>query len=470
MSDLTPSYLAYGCHELVNNLRTEAYVQWARETGRFENQECCPTLNACGACCVEDVGYENPIDDAVCWYDPLIPESADFLGIIIEETSGLYDSDYTQSMNETVGSGMSLGRGRHQGKQFGFVAHVFAATCCGMDYALEYLRKTLEDPTGCGNGLACQLGGCSTTCLEVRVCCPEDGQPDSGLRQYLRVGTIDGLKVADQDRKDKCCCTRRKVTFTLASERPESFSSQSTCLDTDASAEFTQCFKWDTCVGVEEPCGPCGNCGSSAICGDFAGIDWENCSTCGDCGFQCEPTLPPPPVLIRDCFDSPLSWAVQCCCPDDLPTKRDTTFKITIETGHDITDPDNIRGLRSMQIKIYDNFAGLPCADTSDEAYALWQQREPCSVLKIPSLPPDSTLVVDGRYRKSTITCKGSCTSANRLVTNSVGSSPFPLVASCSTKMICVEWDENNTVFGEQANGTTLVPAHITIETFAVHK
>lgn len=456
--------MCFGCHELVNAKRTYTYIQWACSNGMFES-ECQPNVSDCG-CPDDNTGFVDPVADSVCWYDPAIPASSEFLGLWIVGLTGLWDSPFSQSMTDTVGKGVTIGRPRWAGKEAHFDAMVFATSERGMDYGLEYLRRTLESPdNGCADASQCQTGGCGTRSMRIRAFCPQPGDPDDGIREFLHVGTIDGLKVTDQDKRNKCCNTMRAVSFTLASERPESYSLQGNCIDEDASNAFVQCWDWNAaCDGNSIRCVECMTCNDITFCGQ---IDCDVCEQCVGCAYQSTIyTAPPdPPTVIKDCYSFPLEWAVQCCCPDpeSQPTVRDSTYRIEIFSGHGLAPTI---GLRDLRLLFFDNILNFDCADTSQEAYDQWSDYSPCAELHIKAIPPDTTLIIDGRTRTINAICKNVCLPADSLVFNACGGSVFPLVSSCSPKMICAEWALQTTPFVENIS---VFPAHIKVDIYNVH-
>jgi len=450
------SYLCYGCQELANNARTKAYVQWAASIGAWADQDCCVEMPHDCWCPNDGLPSEfsDPITDDACWYDALIPESSEFLGLYVTKVSGLRDSTYARSATENIGRGVTLGRARSGSRIFTIEAILIATSCCGMDYGMSYVRRVLEGG-GCGVGsclTGCgDLGSCGLTCLTGRVCCPDDIEvEDSGLRQWVNVGLVDGLKDID-DQLTSCRCCLRKVTFTIQAETPESYSLESViCLDKDADLEniATRCFDWDN------------------GCPDDQIID-----ECTDDPF-CPPDacIPPlPPQRVNYCFCEPMGVSVDCCCAIDLPNHRDETFRITLNAG---LNPNNgvftQYGMRNARIKFYTNDPRKPCPSDDEAALEQWGQADLCALLEIPYLKPGAQLVIDGRTDTITIECDAQCYPGWASVFGPNGADPFPLLASCHGLSVCVEWDLNGTQFVDDP-GIGAVRSHIKIERFKVY-
>lgn len=456
MSSLPFSYLCFGCSEIVNHARLAAYIRNASMNGLWENLECCIELQDACYCPADGVPeqYVSPAADGVCWYDPSIPESPDFLGMFITSVTGLNDSTFSRQTTGNLGRGITLNRPQTGGRTFAIEAIMIATSCCGMDYGSEFIRRTLE-LGGCGNGSCIggcgDLGNCGLSCMTGRTCCPSFEGDDSGLRQWVNVGLIDGLtEVSEGDTAD-CRCCWRKVTFTVQSETPESYSIEPViCIDKNADLEnvAVKCFDWYSCDDPNETEPDC--------------TDDPNCAP-----DAC--VLPSPPQRVNYCWCEPLGVSIDCCCPDELSNHRDETYRITIDAGVNPSDAGFIaNGLRSARIKFYTADPKLPCPSDDDVSAGLWGEAQECALLEVPYLKPGSRIVIDGRLDKITVECDGQCFPGAGSVFGVNGADPFPLLASCAGIFICIEWDLQHTQFVDDA-GAGAVPSHVKIERYKVY-
>ena len=131
---LAPSYACFGCVDFANNARTQTYVGWACRTGRIEGDPM-GLLKKARSLCVcpaDDEEWTNPIDDAVCWYDPLVPESADFLGVAIVGSSGIRGSGFKREIRSALNGGTVLGLPTIDGKQLMLTVELYATSQAGM--------------------------------------------------------------------------------------------------------------------------------------------------------------------------------------------------------------------------------------------------------------------------------------------------------------------------------------------------
>ena len=451
------SYLCFGCQELANNARLQAYVEWAAQTGAWSGSDCCVEMpRECW--CPNDglpTDYVDPVTDGACWVDAVVPESSEFLGMYITKVAGLRDSAFARSPTDNIGRGVTLGRGREGSRVFAIEALLVATSCCGMDYGIEYIRRALEQG-GCGVGTCLSgcgdLGNCGLTCMTGRVCCPEDIQvEDSGLRQWVNVGLVDGLKEVE-DGTPSCRCCLRKVTFTIQAETAESYSiTPVVCLDknADLANTATRCFDWIN--GCPDVLVTDDDCTDDPTCPPNACI------------------LPAPPQRVNYCFCEPLGVSVDCCCADDQANQRDETFRIVIDAGKNPLNPVFSQfGQRNLRVKFYTNDPKKPCPSDDFAAAQLWGSGDECAVLEIPYLKAGARLVIDGRTDSITVECDGKCYPGWNSAYGVNGTDPFPLLSSCNGVLICVEWDLGTTQFVDNV-GAGQVPAHVKIERFKVY-
>lgn len=449
------SFVLYGCQELANNARLMAYTNWAAQQGAWNGMDCCVRFENECFCPTDGVlsDYTDPVTDDACWVDPLIPESPEYLGMYISKVTGLHDSAFARTPTDNIGRGVTLGRGRSGSRVFVIEAWLVATSCCGMDYGVEFVRRTLENG-GCGVGTCLtgcgDLGNCGLTCMTARVCCPEDVEAlDTGIRQWVNVGLVDGVKEVDGESSCRCCL--RKVVFTVQAETAESYACDPVvCLDKNADLENTasKCFDWIN------------------GCAEFDATP--------DCTIDpfCPPgpcPLPIAPQRVDNCFCEPAGVSIDCCCASDQANHRDETFRVTIDAGINPNDGNfTAHGLRNARVLFYNGDPKRPCPSDDEAAAALWSTVDACAVLEIPYLKPGARVVIDGRTDKITVECDGRCFPGWNTVFGVNGSSPFPLLASCNGIFICVEWDLFSTQFVDDLPAGAK-PSHVKIERFRVY-
>ena len=164
MSDSIAGAAAWlGGTEIVNDSRTTAYMRnGIKPTTLSVNGDCgCANILSLAGC---DTEYTTPKDDNAPWYDPAIPESAEFAGFLSTEFEGL-NSTYSRAVTESIADGATLGRSRFGSRTMTWKGFLFGSSCCGVAYGLRWLGKTLQGSKNCGNN-------CSGDDLELLVCCP----------------------------------------------------------------------------------------------------------------------------------------------------------------------------------------------------------------------------------------------------------------------------------------------------------
>lgn len=395
-----------------------------------------------------EIPFQDPITDNVCWYDPAVPESSEFLGIIILNRP-VKNSTFSREVSDAFVEGSILNRPNLRGRSFVFEALMVATSCEGMDYGKEWLRRLLEDAP-CQSDAASRCDSCFGRRMSIRKHCPEGDTTDDGLHEWMSVGLIDGIEDSDENNSRKeCCCILQPITFTMQSESPYSFSTVAeTICDTDVDPDgYNRCFDWmNDCLDCN--CDPveCDRCKYDPVC-------------------TCFPFIIPEPELPRDECDTciPLARIIQCCCTDDLPAGYDSTFKIDIYSGIDFSNEAFLdAGMRDFRIRIFQNPKGLPCI-TDDESYEMWCNEIPCIELVTNYIPYDSTLTIDGRTQKVNLNCNGVCKPYQHKITSSTGQ-VFPLVSRCTPLMVCAEWSYYNTQLLPEAPGVK--PAHISVSSY----
>lgn len=396
-----------------DNCATLAYLRGASEDDCVACADvtdcgCCPSLHA------EDV-YTSPVADPAPWYDPAVPESERFYGLLTTRVTGLGPGEITREIApRSSGIGGLLGRAIQAPPVITVTGLLFAADCCAADFGLRWLTSTLVGP--CPDNTTCAGGD-----LGFYTCCPEEctGEGDDPCGEYYRVlknvaltnspTVLDYAPLGEID----CACVY-EVEFQLGAANP--------CQYSDPVALVTGAtFEPDT--------------------SDDCRFEWVSESECADAGCQpddpcfvdpgCAPSILPPqpssPMVCGACDP----WELARVCVDmetgSVPLHAEGVPIISIHSG--------ANSMRSTTIRFFPNPLG---AEPLDECSA-------CSELTITRIPPESTLTIDGVNRAITLSCAGGAPAdASRLVVAGGGVLPFSWpVISCPGQIwtICAETD-----------------------------
>lgn len=420
-----------GGAEIGNTDRTLGYVSAAKANGRLCCVTRCPPPRPTG-CYLDWDGCEytypaNPHNPAP-WYDPLIPESQLFYGIIFDTINGLDAPSFTRSTNNG-----KLGSIRYEGRKLEFSGTMFASSCVAADYGKQWLSQALnvEPCFGCGTGD-----------LTYRKFCPKDYccEPpvstftDNGMRTMHDVGLLEPpvfssifsnptTPLSDSGSCAECHCMIQRVTFTLLAENHKMFLEPiPACASNVWDLSAPACPDW-CAVEPEAPliCTPPDSTDSAAwgpVC-DFCKMlscacDFSNLSA-GSPGW-CEP------------LGSVDNW---CTIPAQ-PAWLGSASVITIKAGS--------KDLRNLRIAAYENELGLACPD----AFAPGK-RKPCAVLEIPYLCAGTTLVIDGGKETVAITAPGVSQRGDAYVYGDQGSAFSWVRPGCNPLCIVARADVLNT-------------------------
>lgn len=446
MTNTGTSRACYGCVEFANNERTMAYYRWACSEGMFPPAGQPKFFDLCW--CEDDAPedpYVDPETDSVCWYDASVPESKEFLGVIILNRP-VKNSTFEREVSDGFLEGSILGMPKKKGRSFVFDVILLATSCEGMAYGKEWLRSVLEDGPCSGTvGASCQ--SCFGKRLGLRVHCPEGDTTDGGFHEWYSVGLVDGIADSEEEntRKESCCIIQ-PMTFTMHSESPYSFAPDAIEIcDATVDDAYVRCYDWlndGDCDEEDEP----NRCSVDPLCDSDASLDFD-------------PELSNPQCEIC----TPVARAITACCTNDLPAVYDTTFKIDIYAGINPADDDLIRrGMRNFRLKVYQNPKGLPCI-IDDETYDAWINEEPCIEFATSYVPYDSVLTIDGRLERVTLTCGNVCKPYSFVITSADGPL-FPLLSRCTPMMIVAEFDYYTSQLVPEAVG--IKPSRITVDSY----
>lgn len=421
---VTPEIMCLGCVPIVDNERTNAYVKWACEQGLM-SPRCFTSVNL-NTCPADSplVPYTNPADDLVCWFDPDVPESAEFLGLWIVGMSGLEDDLYSRSTSDIGGDGSAFNRPQRPGKILTFDVMLLAASCCGMDFGRAWLTNVLRGQ-GCAHGLTRFSDLCGTTELKLRQCCPNEGDVDTGLRTFPIAALTEGLRRADGDRRDNCCCNYQRYTFVMTAATADSFGEfEIVCDGEELDEENIQCRDWENgCVEVAAV----NPCGDPTACGDLFIDAFES------------------PSLRDDCFCNPIEVVRTCCCVDEFQSGATTrSIIIDLMAGSDATNPIVAkRGARNTEILIFENPKKLPCPTTQEE-FDYFRNNQPiCARVTVGYIASGSTLRIDGRTGEAYVLCAGQ----KLPVYDGVDGDLKHLETGCNPLIVCALWDNSTAVY-----------------------
>jgi hypothetical protein len=212
-------YFEFAGNEIINLPRSEAYARdsiWFRTTG--EGQDL-PLMTGEGS-------YHTPMVDDAPWTDPDDPASYDFWGYYPLDVSGIEDATVSSTVVESTGDGGVPGRVRRGTKTVVFNGLLLAASDCGADYGIKWLRSILIGNPCSGNAATLTCNGddlCYLPC-EPQVDHEGSGDPTDcwDLRSLRRVVFNTGPTVTAKRTMSDGGATWM-VTFTAVAGSPYEF-------------------------------------------------------------------------------------------------------------------------------------------------------------------------------------------------------------------------------------------------------
>jgi hypothetical protein len=348
-------YMDLGCTEIINSARAAVY---AGKHCLLEGCEPCPGL----AEAINDQPYVDPVADPAPWYDPAVPESASFLGVMGLSAAGFSQSTLARTAVQLVGDGAALGVARRSHREITYTVLLLVLEECALAYALEWLASALR-------GAPCE-GSCGGDELGAFACCPT-GDGTRELRHLYGVGLMTGPQITSVRYLPEGIIA--EATFTLAAAVPWIYR--------EPLESLTQ---WVDLAGGEvltmDPDEIYGDCAEATPCLE-------------------DPLCPPPPLPIRApvpvdaCYPTgPAEFrrSVVALSPMDQPEWLEAVPVLELETG--------ASAMRRLIVRFWANPLGGDCMDVADPCAA-------CTDIQIPYLPAGSTLTVDGRTQTATVEC-----------------------------------------------------------------
>lgn len=415
-------YLALGDTEIANHARLDAYLRTVGSSLDVVEACGCPTFTPD---LVGDLPYSTPEEDQAPWYDPDVPESGEFAGLMVLTVEGLDEHPVTRTVTGAAAGGAVLGPARVQARTITVTGVLLGSSCCGVDYGLHWLSRALE---GCE-------GGCEGDCLTLYNCCPGEGVGPEEFnarhrRTLRRVALTDGPRVIART-GDGCttgtCSSGADlltVEFVLTAATPWLWTDPVPVMDLalpGAPVEDDCAIRW--CVHRPGDTAPCeGNC-RNAPCVPAG-------SLCAD--PACLPPAPPVPTAPDTCYCLPVT--VESACHEvDLshrPGASDDVPVIRVRAGSE--------DLHRVTLTFYERSeadAGVPCDDLA------WRDRcEPHSVYHIGYVPAGGEVLLDGQVGRALVQCGGEC-EPSQDVWGREGNPPTWARFTCASYCLCVEVD-----------------------------
>lgn len=460
-------YLALDQVEIANHARLSQYLGTVGSP--------LDSVTACGcetftAALVGDDPYTDPAADEAPWWDPNIPASAEFAGMLVLSVDGLDDHPMQRAVSNAVAGGAVFGPARPQARTITITGVLLGSTCCGVAYGLSWLSAAL-DGARCG-----RPPGCAGTDLTLFNCCPSE-ELDAEVfaerhrRTLRRVGLTDGPRVLARA-GDGCTGTGGcavgadilTVEIVLTAATPWLWTDPVPVADLPVPVDDSgECITWcvhrgpdqtpsTVCVELTDSCPP----GSVSVpFADGGGCEtaWPDAeelpddpcagacrlAACPDpaaeCGApECRTPAPPVPPPPQTCYCQAL--AVNTVCAELDLTTRPAWFAgapiITVESGSG--------ELRNLTITLYERtpeLEGLSCEELAEESRC-----DPHSVYHVGYLPPGAVLTLDGQVGRALVDCgtgQGPVTAPD--VWGRDGNPPTWRPLDCSAYCVCIESD-----------------------------
>lgn len=455
-------YLSLGGVEIANHARLEAYL--ASVGSPLVAAEVCRCETFTGDL-VGDLPYTTPddLDSPAPWWDPDVPESEEFAGLLVLNVDGLDDFPVKRTVTNAVVGGGSIGPARALPRTITVTGILLGSTCCGVDYGLHWLGEALRGCTG---------GECDGDCLTLYNCCPPDDMTPEEFnarhrRSLRRVALVDGPNVVSRTgsgcTSGECSTGADVVTveFVLTAGSPWLWTDPIPVMEVAPPAdESDECVTWcihgvppdtyclevadddcppgtlsapvsegDECawpVHEEEPEIPCTGPCRLAPCEDPT-------AACAD--PSCMPPAPPMPTAPDTCFCLPLAVERECYDMDltDRPGWSVDVPMITIRAGSD--------ELRNVSISFYERSDGdddLTCGQIADR-----ERCNPHSVYHVAYVPAGGALTIDGQVGRALVECGGVCETSPDVYGRD-GAPPIFAAFECASYCVCIESDVQN--------------------------
>lgn len=417
-------WLELGGVEIANHARLDAYLETVGSPLDSVGVCRCPTLTPE---VLEHLPYTTPEQDGAPWYDPDVPESADFAGLMVLSVDGMDEYPVRRTVTNAVTGGGSIGPARALPRTITVTALLLGATCCAVEYGLHWLGEVLQGCTG---------GACDGDCLSMLTCCPPEGMAPQEVaaryrRTLRRVALTDGPRVIART-GDGCsggdCASGADiltVEFVLTAATPWPWTDPTPVIAVPPPVdEDAACVTWCLHGGSSEP--GCEGACRLAACPD---------PTAGCADPRCAPPPPPVPTVPETCYCLPLAVERDCYAVDltgrpgwsvDVPV-------ITVRAGS--------QDVRNLTITLYERSEGHE--DMTCDQIADMERCNPHTTFMVGFVPAGGALTLDGQIGRAVVECGGVCESSPDVYGRD-GAPPTWRALECATYCVCIEADVQN--------------------------
>lgn len=455
-------YLNLAGTEIVNHARLQAYLESIGSPLDSPSVCGCPTFDAA---LVGDEPYTTPAGDDAPWYDPDVPASAEFAGLLVLDVEGLDDNPVAREVTTGVLGGAAIGPAREQPRTLTVSAVLLGSTCCGVAYGLRWLGEALAGCTG---------SGCGGDCLTLFDCCPSVAQDPEDFaaahrRTLRRVALVDGPRETARH-GDGCSGSGGcqigadivQVEFILTAGKPWLWRDPVPVLDVAVPTDDgTECIVW--CVhtpGAPRPPKPVclepsdEACPPGAVPVEFT----EGDATCGVV-WSDEPVEPP----CETCRLAPCPSAEELCTDDrcqtptpPVPPPPETCWCRALAVNAEVYELDlsdwprwfgsvpviEVRAgsqtLRRVTITFFERTAaheGMTCEQVVQQ-----ERCAPAAVYEVGYVPRGGVMTLDGQVGRATVDCPGGASLTPDAFGRDGGPLDFPLL-TCARYCVLVEAD-----------------------------
>lgn len=361
-------------------------------------------------------GYQLPELDGAPWYDPAAPESKDFAGMLVLETS--LSAVVDRRMVQNIGHGATLTRVRFEGRTLTVRGLLVGRTCCASSYGFKWLTQALlGDFCDACDGCLLSFLTCSPTDVSDCLMVFEDdgghvpyfrapeatewGRGTDFVRQMYGAGLLQGPTAVATRSGGSCGCgcgALTEVEFTIGVGNPWLYRIEELVV---GDALLGGC-ETETCRIVFD---------DSSTCDPL-----DPCAVVDDCDVDPDsPTVPtaPPAGLLPTSQSGCLALVVGRNCVS-VPADRewfDQALIIEISAGS--------APLRNLTLHAWQNPIGLECCGVDNQDY--FSDCNACATLLVGYVPAFGVLRFDSAAREVTITCNNLTRPAAKNLATVVG-------------------------------------------------